>query len=232
MNWFDVRILMFLNHFANHWRLFDGAVTRAYSTNLIGPGVAVAIAWCALFDRREEDKLRKGSELLFSTFLLCALATLAARALALSLPFRTRPVWTPALNFQLPAGAQPVLLGWSSFPSDHATLFFALAMGIFFVSRRLGWLAFAWVAAAISFPALYRGIHWPTDVIAGAALGVGFAHLAKIPFLRENVRKFTLKWYHQHPGLFFAILFLWSYQITTLFDDARRIGHALLHLHS
>lgn len=230
MNWFDGHILRFLNQFANHWRWFDLLVARVYSANVIGGGGTVAIAWYALFDPGEEDQLRKRSELLLGAFLICALATLAARALALTLPFRVRPVWTPDFHFQIPYGAQPVLFGWSSFPSDHATLFFALATGIFFVSRPLGWLAFGWVAAVISFPALYRGIHWPTDVIAGACLGIAFGHIAKIPPVRESVRGFTARWRRQWPGLFFAALFLWSYEIVNLFDDARQLGRALLRL--
>jgi len=58
------------------------------------------------------------------------------------------------------------------FPSDHAVLFFALATGLFMAHRKLGIAAYAWVIVAICFPRLYLGIHWPTDVIAGAAVGV------------------------------------------------------------
>ena len=230
MNWFDVHIVLFLNHFANHWRWFDGTVAHAYSTNLIGGAGTMAIAWYALFDPKEKDQLRQRNELLLTTLLLCVVAIMVARALALGLPFRSRPVWTPALNFQLPHASQPVLLGWSSFPSDHAALFYTLATGIFFVSRPLGWLAFSWVVAVISFPALYLGVHWPTDVIVGACLGVVFAQLAKVPRLRESVQQFTARWYRQQPGLFFAALFLWSYEIANLFEDARRLGRALWHL--
>jgi len=223
MNWLDVQILLFLNQFVDHWHWFDWLVTRVYSTNLIGCGGIMALAWWALFDRMEEGKLCKRHELLLGAFLLCGLSTLAARGLALSLPFRTRPIWTPALHFQLPHGAHPSLLGWSSFPSDHAALFFALATGIFFVSRPLGWLAVGWVTTTLSFPALYLGVHWPTDVIAGACLGVSFAHVAKIPPVREAVRRLTTRWHRQQPGLFFAVLFLWSYEIVNLFEDGRRL---------
>jgi undecaprenyl-diphosphatase len=230
MNWFDTHILLFLNQLMNHWPWFDWLVSRAYSTNLIGCGTTMALAWWALFDREEEDQLSRGYELLLGASLFSGLAVLAARGLALSLPFRTRPVWTPALQFQLPPGFHFPLLEWSSFPSDHAALFYALATGILFVSRPLGWLAIGWVATMISFPALYLGIHWPTDVIAGACLGVGFAHCAKIRPVREAILRLTTSWRRQQPGLFFAVLFLWSYELVNLLEDGRRLLKGLWHL--
>jgi undecaprenyl-diphosphatase len=230
MNWFDVHILMFLNQFAGHWQWLDFVVTKVYTNNLIGGGTITVLAWYALFDRKEEGQPCKRHELLLGAILLGAVSVVAARGLALSLPFRARPIWTPALHFRLPQGADLVLLGWSAFPSDHAALFFALATGIFFVSRPLGWLAVGWVAIFISLPALYLGVHWPTDVIVGACLGVSIAHVAKIPAVREVVRQFTTRWHRQQPGLFFAALFLWSYEIVRLFEDIRRVLQGLWYL--
>jgi undecaprenyl-diphosphatase len=230
MNWFDIHVILFMNQFVNHWPWFDWLVTRAYSTNLIGCGGTVALAWWALFDREATDQLSKGHELLLGAFLFCGLAALAARGLALSLPFRTRPIWSPAIQFQVPHGSHSSLLGWSSFPSDHAALLYALAVGILFVSRPLGLLAIGWVAATISFPALYLGVHWPTDVIVGACLGVGFACCSKIRPVREAIMRFTTNWHQQQIGLFFAVLFLWSYEIVNLFEDGRRLLKGLSHL--
>jgi undecaprenyl-diphosphatase len=230
MNWFDVNILLFLNQFAHHSPAFDWMITRAYSTNLNGC-IVIAIACAALFDPKRPSQLCERSELLLGATLLSAPATLVARALALSLPFRLRPLWNPALHFQTPyGGGSLVLLNWSAFPSDHATLFLALVTGIFFVSRRLGLIALLWTLVTITFPALYLGVHWPTDVIAGACLGVGVAFIAKVPQFRNAVEHVTMKWHQQHPGLFFAILFVWSYETASLFEDGRRLLRGLWHL--
>jgi undecaprenyl-diphosphatase len=62
------------------------------------------------------------------------------------------------------------------FPSDHATGAFAVAMAIWLRDRRWGTVALI-AAAVLSVGRVAIGIHFPSDVIAGAALGCGAALL-------------------------------------------------------
>jgi membrane-associated phospholipid phosphatase len=57
-----------------------------------------------------------------------------------------------------------------SFPSDHATAVGAVAVGLWFTSRRIGIVAVIG-AVFMAFARVYCGAHYPGDVLAGLALG-------------------------------------------------------------
>ena len=58
-----------------------------------------------------------------------------------------------------------------SFPSGHATAAFACATVIAWRAPRLAFPAFV-LAGAIAWSRVYVGVHWPLDVLGGAALGL------------------------------------------------------------
>ena len=60
------------------------------------------------------------------------------------------------------------------FPSDHATAAFAIATAIVLRKRGAGIVALA-AAAVLSLGRVAIGVHYPTDVLAGAALGAAAA---------------------------------------------------------
>ena len=57
-----------------------------------------------------------------------------------------------------------------SFPSDHATMAGAAAVGLWLVSRRLGVVATV-LAVVMAATRVYVGVHYPFDVLAGLVLG-------------------------------------------------------------
>lgn len=80
-----------------------------------------------------------------------------------------------------------------SFPSNTASVGFALATAVFLRHRRLGGamygLAFFW-----GFARVYAGVHYPTDVLAGACVGVVAALLMAVAFrLLSPVSRFVLR---------------------------------------
>ncbi len=60
---------------------------------------------------------------------------------------------------------------YSSFPSGHATLFFALATSIYLYDKRAG-VTFFVVAVIIALSRMIVGVHYPVDILAGAVIGI------------------------------------------------------------
>lgn len=88
-------------------------------------------------------------------------------ALGHFLPYRPRPfIYEPHLIHQL-VSHKPDM----SFPSAHAAGSFAFAIGLFYagVGDGIWGLLFA---AAIAIARVFVGVHWPTDVMAGAVIGI------------------------------------------------------------
>jgi undecaprenyl-diphosphatase len=74
-----------------------------------------------------------------------------------------------------------------SFPSGHAATSFACAATLAqFVSRR-GQIVLFVLAAGIAYSRVYVGVHYPLDVIAGAAIGLGVATALRL--LLEALRR-------------------------------------------
>ncbi|MEU5954784.1 phosphatase PAP2 family protein [Streptomyces sp. NPDC047525] len=57
-----------------------------------------------------------------------------------------------------------------SFVSDHATLAMALGVGLFVANRKFGLVGIA-LALLEGFCRVFMGVHYPTDVVGGFALG-------------------------------------------------------------
>jgi membrane-associated phospholipid phosphatase len=82
---------------------------------------------------------------------------------------------------------QPNWLDWTfqSFPSGHATTAFALAAVIGFISPRWFYPGLVF-AAAIGVSRVTLGVHYTSDVVAGAILGLLGAYLVRLIFARRR----------------------------------------------
>jgi undecaprenyl-diphosphatase len=80
-----------------------------------------------------------------------------------------------------------------SFPANTAAVGFAFAMGAWFGNRKAGYLIFA-LAILWCFARVFCGVHYPLDVLGGAAIGILFS-FAALRFLRliEPLIAFFLK---------------------------------------
>ncbi|HEX3543835.1 MAG TPA: phosphatase PAP2 family protein [Candidatus Acidoferrum sp.] len=229
MNPFDSSIIAFLNSFARHSWAFDSFVYMLSGNDLLKGGVVVALLWWTWF--RPDPRKNDTRQHLICAIFACLLAVVMARAMAIMLPFRGRPMAVAALHFQRPFGAgDGGLVDWSSFPSDHAAVFFSLAMSIFFVWRAAGIVALSYVFLFIAMPRLYLGFHYPTDILGGALIGFALALIAQTKLFCSWAGRFTMPWLERSPGSFYACLFILTFQIATIFQSTRYVARFIFSL--
>jgi undecaprenyl-diphosphatase len=78
--------------------------------------------------------------------------------------------------------------GDPSFPSDHATAAFAIAVAILLRSRKVGLLALG-MATVLAVARVAVGTHYPGDVLGGALLGTLCAFVFYIPAVRAPLHR-------------------------------------------
>jgi membrane-associated phospholipid phosphatase len=89
-----------------------------------------------------QDRLKRRMMIILA-LLSGFIAIVIGRILIITLPFSMRPMNSPELHLIIPFGAnKDGLAKMSSFPSDHAALFYALCTGLFLISKKTGVLAF------------------------------------------------------------------------------------------
>ena len=167
----DVSLLYEINGLA---RQAPPLVDRAVA--LIGEyGILLALVllvlWCWRGTRRQDGTTAVES---FAALVWAPLA--AALALLVNVPLREfvgrpRPFRThEGLRVVDPGFGAGFVETDFSFVSDHSTLAMALGVGLFVANRRLGFIGIG-LALAEGFSRVYMGVHYPTDVIGGFALG-------------------------------------------------------------
>lgn len=163
---FDYSILNYINeHFHNAF--FDGFFSII--THLADAGwfwIALA-ALLLCFKKTRKTGCVMGAALL--------MGVIFGNGILKPLIHRVRPydnaAWSPAVTRATLLISPP---SDYSFPSGHTLASFEGAFGIFLCNKKWGAPALV-LAVLIAFSRLYFYIHYPTDVIGGMILGIGFA---------------------------------------------------------
>lgn len=235
---FDESLIHAMGRLDIHSPLFIRAVEALAELNLTRGLLLVAMLWWIWFryDRAvgaagEAARLR-ARELVITAIVSGMIALLIGRLLAHELPFRLRPIFEPQLQGLYPPANAHVLLPrtWSSFPSDHAMLWGAIATGILFASLPAGIYALLHVVVLICLPRFFLGLHYPTDLLVGLALGIGITCIMNVPRIRAATARPALAFAARYPGVFFGAAFLLSYELATQFDELRLLAFGLTHV--
>jgi undecaprenyl-diphosphatase len=161
----DVDLLYDINGLAKdapHW--FDRVMEFVGEWGLL-LAMVMLVLWCWLTVRK-----RGGEDAASSVAALIWAPLAAGVAVLVNVPIRgfvERP--RPFVDHD----GLDVLIGGKSdfsFVSDHATLMMAMGVGLFVANRKFGLVGIV-LALFGGFCRVYMGVHYPTDVIGGFALG-------------------------------------------------------------
>jgi undecaprenyl-diphosphatase len=222
VNAFDASILGSLNQYAHRWWPLDTASALVTDGRLLRGTVVMGGLWFLWFASRDRPWV------VVPGAIGTIVAVAVSRGLAMGVPYRPRPIVNPELALIPPFGARDhVLDRLTAFPSDTATLFFAIAMVYMLISHRWGVAAFTYVTLVVAIPRIYLLVHSPTDIIGGAVIGITCVLAAKRwtpPAVIGRARELETR----HPGLFYAVAFLTSFETADIFEDLRKLGHFAL----
>ncbi len=167
----DVDLLYDINGLAKdapHW--FDRGVEFVGEYGLLVAMVLLVVScWWSVRRRGAEDSASSVAALVWAPLA-------AALAVLVNVPIRgfvERP--RPFLDH---TGLDVLISGKTdySFVSDHATITMAMGVALFVADRRFGLVGIG-LALLEGFCRVYMGVHYPTDVIGGFALGTAVALL-------------------------------------------------------
>ncbi len=230
----DRAISVYLNGFVHRSWGFDQFLLLAATNPLVKGALVTAAFWYLWFYDRKEPNSQAATDsraTLLSTLLICIPMLVAIRAVAAIIPFRQRPILIPDLHMRLAFGFDTSSLDrWNSFPSDHAAMFFCLATGLFLVSRRVGVLMYVYSTLFIVLPRIIIGVHYTSDAIVGAALGLLVTLLVRTKVVRGLFTNLPFRVLKSAPGAFYAGLFLLTFLTSDLYDSARHMLKVVLQI--
>lgn len=160
----DEKIFYFLNNLSGHSCFFDSLVI--FFASYFEYFLVVIFLFLLFYSGYSK---RKKYFFLFTVFLSPLLARFGVVSFVRYLFYRPRPFLTLSVN-------QLISASTSSFPSGHAAFFFAMATAVFLLNKKWGvWFFIA--GALISISRVIAGVHYLSDIVAGAVVGVTVAYV-------------------------------------------------------
>lgn len=220
----DKLITLLFNGFAHLFPVFDHFIYMLSENKLLKGGLVITVLYYLWWSNTS------GRNILILTMISAFAAEIFTIIASLTLPHRARPFTGKDIHFDAPI----TIDSWwnstiSSFPSDHATLFTVLGIGIYTCNKKIGRLIVAYILLFIFLPRIYLGLHYFTDILAGIIIGLSFYFLMlksqKVNVLTDKILLFANK----QPKYFYPILFFISYNLVDLFTEAREIVGFIRH---
>lgn len=155
----DTQLFYLLNNLAGKSQFFDNVVIFLAS---YFPYILI-IVFLALVFFSQHQKLEK-LEILLTIGISSVIARFGVTEIIRFFYHRPRPFTDLSVNHLLTSNE------WS-FPSGHSAFFFALSTAVYLYNKKWGILFFIG-AILITISRVIAGIHYPSDIIGGAIIGI------------------------------------------------------------
>jgi len=186
MHQFDLDFLQSLNHFISvHPYLLK--LVRFLGDDPLPRGMPVfatlTFLWFSSSGVETRSRILTG---FLATSIALAFSLVCQHVLAVHL----RPIFDPNVevtNF-LRWGMEGFHKRHYSFPSDTTVLYFGLATTVFIINRSAGIANYVWCCLAVGVCRVALGVHYPSDIVAGMALGAATVLLAdRLALVRRSI---------------------------------------------
>jgi len=160
---FDTQVFFLLNNLAGQSYLIDGIIVFLASYLAY---VTVAVFLVLVFFSQYQK--RQKWELLLVAGASAVIARFGVAELIRFFYHRSRPFSVLPVHQLLTDSAY-------AFPSGHATFFFALSTAVYFYNKKWG-SGFFIASILITVSRVAAGVHYPSDIIGGAVIGVAVGY--------------------------------------------------------
>jgi len=154
---FDFQLFNFLNQFAGKSIVFDKILI--FFANYSGYFLIFILGIFIL------KRINIAKELLFKLFFSVVLSRFFITEIIRFLWNRPRPFVVEKVNLLITHEVS------GSFPSGHAAFYFAISTIVSLYSKKLGILFFV-LSFLMVIARVFSGVHWPTDILVGAFIGI------------------------------------------------------------
>lgn len=162
----DVKVFYWINDWAGKWQVLD--YLAIFFANYLGYVLLISLAVFLIID------LKKYWKMAFESIIVALFVRFVIIEIIKAIKFRPRPFTQDEVNLIMPYDSSE-----TSFPSGHASFFFALSTIIYCYNKKVGILFYA-ASFLISISRVFAGVHWPSDILAGALLGIVAGFILKI----------------------------------------------------
>lgn len=163
---FDINVVKSINQNESNFKN-NFFKTTAQSVIVFNIAAPAALFTAGLI--KHDKQLQKDAVYMAGGFIVSAVVTQAMKKIIQ----RDRPFVTYSFIIKRDAG------GGYSMPSGHTSAAFCTATSLSLLFPKWYVIAPAYLyAAAVGYARMYQGVHYPTDVLAGAIVGAGSAWLA------------------------------------------------------